>query len=309
MDCQMTSDSDTAAASPQPLSLPEMESRSGKGGLAQTIGALLSSWPARISATVLVLIIAMALLAPWLGTSDPVKLAPANRLHGVSAAHWLGTDSYGRDVYSRIVFGARISLLVGAGTVVVSLLFGIFFGVLTGYFRWADMIVMRFMDGLMAIPGILLAIALVAISGATITTVLIAIAVPEIPRVARMVRGVILGVKNEAYVEAASVLGTGVWPMVWRHMLPNTVAPLIVQGTYIFASAIMTESILSFLGAGVPPEIPTWGNMMADGRLYFLLKPELILYPGVMVSLTVLSVNMLGDVLRDRLDPRMAKRL
>lgn len=287
------------------LALPEMEG----SGRRRILRDVLSSWPARIAAVVLLLIVLMAIFAPWLGTVDPVKLDPALRLKGASAAHWLGTDSYGRDVYSRIAYGARISLAVGAGTVVVAVLFGVFFGVLTGYFRWADVIVMRFMDGLMAIPGILLAIALVAISGATLTTVLVAIAVPEIPRVARMVRSVILGVKNEPYVEAASVLGTGVWQMVWRHMLPNTVAPLLVQGTYIFASAIMTESILSFLGAGIPPETPSWGNMMADGRTFFLLKPELILYPGLMVSLTVLSVNMLGDVLRDRLDPRMAKRL
>lgn len=290
------------------LDLPDMAGAEGRG-LGRILRDVLSSWPARISAVVLALIVLGAVFAPWLGTVDPVKLDPALRLKGMSAAHWLGTDSFGRDVYSRIVYGARISLAVGAGTVLVSVLLGTFFGVITGYFRWADLIVMRFMDGLMAIPGILLAIALVAISGATLTTVLIAIAVPEIPRVARMVRSVILGVKNEPYVEAASVLGTGVWHMVWRHMLPNTVAPLLVQGTYIFASAIMTEAILSFLGAGVPPETPSWGNMMADGRTFFMLKPELILYPGLMVSLTVLSVNMLGDVLRDRLDPRMAKRL
>lgn len=290
------------------LDLSDMAGAEGRG-LGRILRDVLSSWPARISAVVLALIVLGAVFAPWLGTVDPVKLDPALRLKGMSAAHWLGTDSFGRDVYSRIVYGARISLAVGAGTVLVSVLLGTFFGVITGYFRWADLIVMRFMDGLMAIPGILLAIALVAISGATLTTVLIAIAVPEIPRVARMVRSVILGVKNEPYVEAASVLGTGVWHMVWRHMLPNTVAPLLVQGTYIFASAIMTEAILSFLGAGVPPETPSWGNMMADGRTFFLLKPELILYPGLMVSLTVLSVNMLGDVLRDRLDPRMAKRL
>ncbi|RWR34942.1 ABC transporter permease [Sinirhodobacter populi] len=304
----MTFEPDSAVAPNAPLDLPEMEG-SGKGGAWQVLRDVLSSWPARISAIVLLLIVLMAVFAPFLGTGNPVTINPALRLQASSAEHWLGTDSYGRDVYSRIVYGARISLAVGAGTVIVSLVLGIFFGVLTGYFKWADIIVMRFMDGLMAIPGILLAIALVAISGATLTTVLIAIAVPEIPRVARMVRSVILGVRNEPYVEAASILGTGVWKMVWRHMLPNTVAPLIVQGTYIFASAIMTESILSFLGAGVPPETPSWGNMMADGRTFFLLKPELILYPGVMVSLTVLSVNMLGDVLRDRLDPRMAKRL
>ncbi|KFI26899.1 ABC transporter permease [Paenirhodobacter enshiensis] len=301
--------SDTEPASAPTLALPDLDSPKERRDPLKLLRDTLSSWPARISALVLGLIVLMAICAPWLGTVDPVTINPSLRLKPPSPEHWLGTDTFGRDVYSRIVYGARISLVVGAGTVIVSLLFGVFFGVLTGYFRWADLIVMRFMDGLMAIPGILLAIALVAISGATLTTVLIAISIPEIPRVARMVRSVILGVKAEPYVEAASVLGTGVWKMVWRHLLPNTVAPLLVQGTYIFAAAIMTEAILSFLGAGIPPETPSWGNMMADGRVYFQLKPELILFPGLMVSLTVLSVNMLGDVLRDRLDPRMAKRL
>ncbi|MCA0922278.1 ABC transporter permease [Pseudooceanicola nanhaiensis] len=305
----MTTDSGNTMKAEETLALPDMEEAQNASGLGQLIRGILSTWPARISAVVLLLIILMAVFAPYLGTVDPVRLDPSQRLQGSTAAHWLGTDSFGRDLYSRVVYGARISLAVGAGTVIVALLAGVFFGVLTGYFRWADIVVMRFMDGLMAIPGILLAIALVAISGATLTTVLIAISIPEVPRVARMVRSVIMGVRNEPYVEAASVLGTSTIKMITRHMLPNTIAPLIVQGTYIFASAIMTESILSFLGAGVPPETPSWGNMMADGRLYFLVKPELILYPGVMVSLTVLSVNMLGDVLRDRLDPRMAKRI
>ena len=305
----MTTDSGNTMKAEEALDLPDMEEAQNASGFGQLIRGILSTWPARISAVVLLLIILMAIFAPYLGTVDPVRLDPSQRLQGSTAAHWLGTDSFGRDLYSRVVYGARISLAVGAGTVIVALLAGVFFGVLTGYFRWADIVIMRFMDGLMAIPGILLAIALVAISGATLTTVLIAISIPEVPRVARMVRSVIMGVRNEPYVEAASVLGTSTIKMITRHMLPNTIAPLIVQGTYIFASAIMTESILSFLGAGVPPETPSWGNMMADGRLYFLVKPELILYPGVMVSLTVLSVNMLGDVLRDRLDPRMAKRI
>lgn len=283
-------------------------SRDGASRLA-AIRQTLRAWPARIALVVLSLIVLVAVFAPWLGTTDPVQLNPAQRLQGISAAHWLGTDSFGRDVYSRIAYGARVSLIVGVGTVVISVFFGLIIGVIAGYFRWADAIIMRVMDGLMAIPGILLAIALVALSGATLTTVLIAISVPEIPRVVRMVRSVILGVRNESYVEAATCLGTPLPAMVWRHMLPSTLAPLLVQGTYIFAAAIMTESVLSFLGAGIPPEIPSWGNMMADGRVFFLIKPELILYPGLLVSLTVLSVNVLGDALRDGLDPRMAKRL
>lgn len=305
----MTIHTGTETASPAGQALPAGDEPGARSGFITAILSLFSTWTVRVSATVLFLIVAMAVLAPFLGTSDPVALDTANRLKGMSAAFWLGTDSFGRDVYSRIVYGGRISLAVGAGTVLISVTLGIFFGVIAGYFRWADLVIMRFMDGLMAIPGILLAIALVAISGATLSTVLIAISVPEIPRVVRMVRSVILGVRNEPYVEAATCLGTSVPAMVWRHMIPNTLAPLLVQGTYIFASAIMTESVLSFLGAGVPPETPSWGNMMADGRVYFLLKPQLILFPGIMVSLTVLSVNMLGDVLRDSLDPRMAKRL
>ncbi|WFS69751.1 ABC transporter permease (plasmid) [Agrobacterium leguminum] len=265
--------------------------------------------PVKIWGGILAFAVMLAIFAPVVTTHDPVTFNTAFRLKPISPEFWLGTDSFGRDVFSRLIYGARISLSVGVGTVVISAVLGIVFGVIAGYFRWADMIIMRLMDGLMAIPGILLAIALVAISGATLTTVLVAIAVPEIPRVVRMVRSVIIGVRNEPYVEAAMCVGTSVPFMVWRHMLPNTLAPLLVQSTYIFASAIMTEAVLSFLGAGIPPETPSWGNMMADGRLYFLLKPELVLIPGVMVSLTVLSVNILGDVFRDNLDPRMAKRL
>lgn len=302
----MTTDTDKPLAAP---TLPVLETPSERPGLSAALRRILSAWSVRLSLGALVVIVLVAILAPWLGTVDPVALAPAQRLQGLSAAHWLGTDSFGRDVYSRVAYGARVSLVVGVGTVALSVVLGLLVGVLAGWFRWVDIIVMRVMDGLMAIPGILLAIALVAVSGATLTTVLVAIAVPEIPRVVRMVRSVILGVRNEPYVEAAICLGTPLPAMVWRHMLPNTLAPLLVQGTYIFASAILTEAILSFLGAGIPPETPSWGNMMADGRVYFLLKPELILYPGLMVSLTVLSVNMLGDALRDGLDPRMAKRL
>ncbi|MBO9644005.1 MAG: ABC transporter permease [Pseudacidovorax sp.] len=284
-------------------------SGAGEAASPSRLRRLLQSWPARLSLAALCVIVLMAFLAPWLGTVDPVQLDPAQRLRGSSAAHWLGTDSFGRDVYSRLVYGARVSLAVGAGVVAISVTIGMALGIVAGYFRWADALVMRVMDGLMAIPGILLAIALVALSGATLSTVLIAISVPEIPRVVRMVRSVILGVRNESYVEAAMSLGTGLPAMVWRHMMPSTLAPLLVQGTYIFASAIMTEAVLSFLGAGIPPETPSWGNLMADGRTFFLLMPGIILYPGLLVSATVLSVNMLGDALRDGLDPRMAKRL
>jgi peptide/nickel transport system permease protein len=296
-----------AAGTPQ--ALPEMDAPKEKSARTATLRQSLGAWPVRVSLILLCLIVFVAIFSPLLGTVDPVRLDPARRLRDISSEHFLGTDSFGRDVYSRIAYGARISLAVGAGAVIVSVTLGLFVGVIAGCFRLADAIIMRFMDGLMAIPGILLAIALVSLSGATLPTVLIAISVPEIPRVARMARSVILSVRTEPYVEAATCLGTRLPAMIWRHMLPSTLAPLLVQGTYIFASAIMTEAVLSFLGAGIPPETPSWGNMMADGRVFFLLKPELILFPGLLVSLTVLSVNILGDALRDGLDPRMTKRL
>ena len=269
----------------------------------------LRSGPVMVALVVLLFLVALAVFAPWLGTTDPSLLDSAQRLKPFSAAHWLGTDGFGRDVYSRVIYGTRVSLAIGLGTVAISVAIGLFIGVMAGYFRPADAIVMRVMDGMMAIPGILLAIALVTLSGASLFTVLAAISIPEIPRVARMVRSVILGVRHEPYVEAALILGTRVPALMWRHMMPSTLAPLIVQGTYIFASAILTEAVLSFLGAGIPPEIPSWGNVMAENRGYFMMLPGLILYPGILVSLTVLSINVLGDALRDALDPRMARRI
>jgi len=262
-----------------------------------------------LAITLLSVLVFGAVFAPWLGTIDPTLMDPAMRLKPASAEHWLGTDAYGRDVYSRTLYGARVSLVVGLGAVVASLVAGVLLGVLAGYFKTADAIIMRFLDGVMAIPGILLAIALVSLSGASLFTVLVAISIPEIPRVARMVRSVILSVRNEPYVEAAVSMGTRVPVLMVRHMLPNTYAPMIVQGTYIFAAAILTESILSFLGAGIPPDVPSWGNVMAEGRKYFQMLPGLILYPGLLLSLTVLSVNVLGDALRDALDPRFSRRL
>lgn len=269
----------------------------------------LKSIPVLIAFIVMVFIVFFAVFAPVLGTVDPVAIDPGQRLAKMSPEHWLGTDAFGRDVYSRIVYGARVSLLVGLGATFASVVLGLIIGVTAGYFRAADAIIMRVMDGVMAIPSILLAIALVSLTGGSLMTVLIAITIPEVPRVVRLVRSVILSVRTEPYVEAAVSLGTPTFKLLRRHMVPSTIAPLIVQGTYIFASAILTEAILSFLGAGLPSEIPSWGNMMSDGRMYFQLLPTLILYPGIVLALTLLSVNILGDVLRDVLDPRMAKKI
>jgi peptide/nickel transport system permease protein len=281
---------------------------SGPSAFAQ-LKHTLKSGPVLIALLMLGAVVFSAFFVPFLGTVDPIAINPGQRLKLPSVEHWLGTDAFGRDVYSRVLYGARISLSVGLGAALMSVTLGLLIGVIAGYFRVADAIVMRVMDGLMAIPGILLAIALVSLSGASLFTVLVAITIPEIPRVVRLVRSVILTVRSEPYVEAAISLGTRLPTLLLRHMVPNTVAPLIVQSTYIYASAILTEAILSFLGAGLPPENSSWGNIMAEGRMYFQLMPGLILYPGIFLSLTVLSVNVLGDAMRDVLDPRMARRL
>jgi peptide/nickel transport system permease protein len=269
----------------------------------------LTSTPIIAVATVLLgLVVLMAILAPLLAPHDPQLLAPAQRLKPSSALHWLGTDGYGRDVLSRIIYGGRISLVIGVGAAIFSIGIGLVIGLVSGFFKWVDAVMMRVMDGLMAIPSILLAIAVVSLSGASLTTVLIAITIPEIPRVARLVRSVVLSAREEPYVEAAISVGSSLPKIMWRHLMPNTIAPLIVQGTYVCASAILTEAILSFLGAGINPETPTWGNIMAEGRAYFQIKPSLIFWPGLLLSIAILSINLIGDAARDALDPKMKHR-
>ncbi len=261
-----------------------------------------------VGAILLLLVILAAIMAPYV-TRDPILLEPINRLKPPSAEFWMGTDSLGRDIFARTVHGARISLLVGLTVAIISVFFGLVIGLLAGYFNRVDAVVMRVMDGVMAIPAILLAIALVALLGASVKVVIIAIAIPEIPRVTRLVRSVVLSVRDLPYVEAARSNGTRVAKLLRRHILPSTAAPLIVQGTFICASAILTEAGLSFLGAGTPPEIPTWGNMIASSRLYLQIAPWTIFAPGICLALVVLAVNLLGDGLRDRLDPRISRRM
>jgi peptide/nickel transport system permease protein len=279
-------------------------------------------WGVRVGGAVLLLLALIALAAPWLHTVDPTLFDADSRdllpgamgeitnLDGDTLKHrfLFGSDSYGRDIYSRVIYGARVSLIVGLAVALVSLLIGVLLGLVSGTLRWLDGPLMRLMDGVMAIPGILIAIALVALWRASVLTVVIAIAIPEIPRVTRLTRSLVLGIREEPYVEAAISLGTSTFTLMFRHILPNTVAPLIVQGTYICASAILTEAILSFLGVGLPTDIPTWGNIMAEGRVQFNQYPHNVFFPGVFLALTVLSVNILGDGLRDILDPKMSRR-
>jgi peptide/nickel transport system permease protein len=261
-----------------------------------------------IGSTIIAFMAAVSIGAPWVA-GDPVGFQPINRLQAPSAEFWFGTDNLGRDVYARTVYGGRISLLVGLLVAVAAIALGLLIGLASGYFRRLDGVIMRVMDGIMAIPAILLAIALVALTKASVEVVVAAIAIPEIPRVVRLVRSVVLTVREQPYVDAAIASGTRAARILFRHILPNTVAPLIVQATYIIASAVITEAALSFLGAGVPPEIPTWGNMIAEGRLFLQIAPWPIFFPGLCLAILVLAINILGDGLRDHLDPRIARRM
>ena len=260
------------------------------------------------STAILLFLIILTVAAPYL-SSDPLELSPRNRLKAPSTEHWFGTDNMGRDVYSRTLHGGRISLTVGLGVAIIATFIGLVVGLVSGYSRPVDAVMMRFMDGLMAIPEILLAITFVAVTSASIQNVIMAIAIPEIPRVARLVRSIVLMIREQPYVEAAVSIGTRLPKMLLRHILPNTVAPLLVQGTYVFASAVITEALLGFIGAGTPPEIPSWGNIMSDGRIYFQMAPWIIFIPGTFLTFAVLSVNVLGDGLRDMLDPRLARQM
>ena len=261
-----------------------------------------------IGALLLLMMLMIALLASHL-TPDPMKLNPIKRLRVPGEGMLFGTDMYGRDVFARTLHGSRISLLVGLSAAAVSTLFGLTIGLMAGYNRLFDTIVMRFMDGIMAIPSILLAIALVSLTGASVGIVIVAISIPEIPRVVRLVRSVVLTIREQPYVEAAISVGARLPKILLRHILPNTLAPLIVQATYVCASAMITEAILSFLGAGTPPDIPSWGNVISEGRQYFQRAPWIIFFPGVFLTITVLAVNILGDGLRDGLDPRIARQM
>lgn len=291
------------AATAMPDIMPPVKARRGFRGF------LYRNPSIAIGGAIVLLMVLMAIFAPLLWTVDPTALAPARRTREPSAMYWFGTDMLGRDVYSRVVYGARVSLIVGFSVAVCASVVGLAIGLISGFVRWADGIIMRVMDGLMSIPSILLAIALMALTRGSVGNVILAITVAEVPRVSRLVRGVVLSLREQPYVDAAVAAGTRTPVIIWRHILPNTVAPMTVQATYVCASAMIVESILSFIGAGTPPIIPSWGNIMAEGRALWQVKPYIVFFPAVFLSVTVLAVNLLGDGLRDALDPRMAKRI
>jgi peptide/nickel transport system permease protein len=292
-----------AVAEPMPDILPPPRGRGGVLGFARRRPQI------AIGGTILVLMLFAAVFAPLLWTVDPTAIATFRRTREPSALYWFGTDQLGRDIYSRVLYGARVSLLVGFSVAILASLAGLAIGLVSGFVRWADGIIMRVMDGLMSIPPILLAVALMALTRGSVQNVIIAIAIAEIPRVSRLVRGVVLSLREQPYVDAAIAAGTPTPMVIIRHILPNALAPLIVQATYICASAMIIEAILSFIGAGTPPTIPSWGNIMAEGRALWQVKFYIVLFPAIFLSTTVLAVNLLGDGLRDALDPRMATRL
>jgi peptide/nickel transport system permease protein len=293
---------DGAAAEPGDL-FPEVKLRGGLWGFARRNPAI------ALGGALVLAMLLIAVLAPWLGTVDPTALAPARRTREPSALYWFGTDMLGRDIYSRVLYGARVSLLVGFAVALLASLAGLAIGLVSGFLRYADGVIMRIMDGLMSIPPILLAVALMALTRGSVGNVITAITIAEIPRVSRLVRGVVLTLREAPYVDAAIAAGTRTPMIILRHILPNTIAPMTVQATYVCASAMIVEAILSFIGAGTPPTIPSWGNIMAEGRALWQVKPYIVFFPAAFLSVTVLAVNLLGDGLRDALDPRMAKRL
>lgn len=299
----LPTEASVAAAVPMPDILPPVRQRKG------VIGFLRRNPTITIGASLVLMMVAIAILAPFLFTRDPTALAPALRTREPSAQFWFGSDMLGRDVYSRVLYGTRVSLTVGFSVAIFASLIGLAIGLISGFIRAADAVIMRIMDGMMSIPSILLAIALMALTRGSVGNVILAITIADFPRVARLVRGVVLSLREQPYVDAAVAAGTRTPVIILRHILPNTLAPLTVQATYICASAMIAEAILSFIGAGTPPIIPSWGNIMAEGRALWQVKPYIVFFPAIFLSITVLAVNLLGDGLRDALDPRMAKRV
>ena len=278
--------------------------------LSYRLARLARTQPLAVAGAILLILVALvAIFAPLLGTVDPLAVAPARRARFPSAEAWFGTDMLGRDLYSRVIYGARVSLTVGLAVGVLAVATGLLIGTVSGFIRWLDPIIMRIMDGLMSIPGILLAIALLAVAPGTLQNVIIAIAASQVARVARLVRGEVLRVRGNLYVEAAMAAGTPTWRIMLKHVIPNILGPVIVQATFICADAMLVEAVLSFVGAGLPSSVPSWGSIMSDARALWQVRPYMIAIPALFISLTVLSINMIGDAARDALDPHSQKRL
>lgn len=267
----------------------------------------LSNRMAVTGCALLSIIFLLALFAPLLATQPPLEMKVTDRLKAPSAAHWFGTDEFGRDVYSRVVYGSRISISVGLSVVLISSVFGLILGLYSAYYRQLDNLIMRVVDGLMAFPAVLLAIAIMAALGPKVENVIISISVVYIPTVARTVRSAALVVREQTYIEAIRALGGKPWRIIWRHIAPNCLSPLIVQATFIFAYAVIIEASLSFLGAGTPPPQPSWGNILSDGRTLIRQAWWIMVFPGIAIVMTVLGLNLIGDGLRDLLDPHTNK--
>ncbi len=284
------------------LTLGEWTER--RHGLGYAVALLARRKIALIGVVLMIFTVAVGVLGPAF-VRDPLHMDVTGRLAAPGSSHWFGTDDVGRDVFSRVVYGARLSLLVGATTVVLAFVGGVACGLVAGYYPRLDNPVMRVMDGLMAFPAIILAIALMASLGPSVTNVIVALGVVYCPRVARTVRGSVLVIRETPYVEAARALGAADVVVLLRHVFPNCLSPVIVQASFVFAAAVLSEAALSFLGVGVPPFIPSWGNILSEGRLYLIQAPWLVLYPGAAIMITILGLNLFGDGLRDLLDPRM----
>ncbi|MCA0048294.1 ABC transporter permease [Mesorhizobium sp. B283B1A] len=260
----------------------------------------------RVAVIFMLLVALVSYLGPGIANLNPLSISPELRLNPPSSAHLLGTDMFGRDIFTRVLYGGRVSLAIGLATAVLATTAGTIFGLVAGAGQASDKILMRVMDGIMAIPGILLAIALATIFGGGVLTVILALAIPEVPGVARLVRSLTLTLREQVFIEAARSYGASPLRLLFKYILPNALAPIAVQATYICGLAILYEAYLSFVGVGVPPENPSWGNIVAEGRSFALIAPYLILYPSLVIAAVVLAVNLIGDGLRDMLDPRFA---
>lgn len=275
--------------------------------LAAALGGLLRNRALAVGAVILLAVVLLSVFAGWVTATDPEQIRPRLRLRAPDWAIPFGTDALGRDIFARVLHGGQISLMVGLFSAAMAAVVGTVVGLVAGSSRLLDSIIMRVVDGVMAIPSLLLAVAIVSLVGPNLVSITGAIAVAEVPRVVRLVRGVVLTVREEPYVRAAEGLGIPTPLVLFRHILPSCIAPMVVQTTHIFAAAILAEAVLGFLGVGFPPELPTWGNVLAEGRSVFQRAPWTIVFPGLFLGLTVLAVNILGDGLRDRLDPRLAR--